>query len=61
MGRVTNVLVTLRCVDERDKSVSLGLGVSAISLFAFIPGPIFFGYLIGNKYSDSSFYLFLSD
>ncbi|KAL0268810.1 UNVERIFIED_CONTAM: hypothetical protein PYX00_010624 [Menopon gallinae] len=45
-GRPSNFLVTLRCVEERDKSVSLGFGLMFLSLFAFIPSPILFGYIL---------------
>lgn len=47
-GRTSTFLVSLRCVEERDKTVSLGIGMAITALFTFIPSPIFFGYLIGN-------------
>lgn len=37
-----------RAVDPVDKSFAQGLGLLLVSLFAFIPGPILFGALIGN-------------
>lgn len=45
-GRVSNFLVGIRCVEERDKAASMGFGVAFSSLLAFIPGPIFYGWLI---------------
>lgn len=37
-----------RCVAEKDKPVAMGLGITLMSLFAFMPSPIFFGYLMGT-------------
>ena len=45
-GRASNFLVSLRCVDEKDKGVSIGFAETFICLFAFAPSPIFFGSLI---------------
>ncbi|BES92194.1 Organic anion [Nesidiocoris tenuis] len=45
-GRASNFLVSVRCVAEKDKPVSMGLGLMMMSLFAFMPSPIFFGYII---------------
>ncbi|KAL1123244.1 hypothetical protein AAG570_002331 [Ranatra chinensis] len=45
-GRASNFLVSVRCVEERDKPVAMGFGLTLMSLFAFIPSPIFFGYII---------------
>lgn len=45
-SRTTNFLVAIRCVDEQDKSMSIGLGLTIISLASFIPSPIIFGYII---------------
>ncbi|XP_034248496.1 solute carrier organic anion transporter family member 74D [Thrips palmi] len=45
-GRATNFLVSVRCVEEKDKPVAMGLGITLMSLFAFMPSPIFFGYLM---------------
>lgn len=44
-GRASNFLVSVRCVEEKDKTVSMGLGLMFMCLFAFIPSPIFFGAL----------------
>lgn len=44
-GRASNFLVSVRCVEERDKTVSMGFGLMFMCLFSFIPSPIFFGYL----------------
>lgn len=43
-----NFLLGIRCVDPRDKTVSIGITMTAISLFAVIPSPILFGTLIDS-------------
>ncbi|XP_077302621.1 solute carrier organic anion transporter family member 74D-like [Arctopsyche grandis] len=48
MGRITFFLMALRCVEERDKSLSIALSMGAVALFALIPSPIFFGYIIDS-------------
>lgn len=45
--KILNVL--FRCVDEKDKTASMGFGLMIMALFAFIPSPIFFGGLM-DKY-----------
>lgn len=45
-GRIGNLLVNYRCVSKQDKSVTQGLILMLISLFALIPGPIMFGRII---------------
>lgn len=47
-GTASNFLVAVRCVEERDKSVSMGIGLTLMSLFAFLPSPIFFGMVFDN-------------
>lgn len=47
-GRASNFLVSVRCVDEKDKTVAMGFGLTIMSLFAFIPSPILFGYILGE-------------
>ena len=47
-SRVGNVLVALRCVEVRDKSLSFGIQVVSLSLLAMLPSPIFFGVIIDN-------------
>jgi solute carrier organic anion transporter family, member 5A len=41
----TNFLMGLRCVEEKDKAVSIGLTSTIIKFFAVIPSPIVFGYI----------------
>lgn len=41
-------LVNYRCVSNQDKSVTQGLILMMVSLFALIPGPIFFGRIIDS-------------
>lgn len=47
-GRASNFLVSVRCVEEKDKTVAMGFGLMIMSLFAFIPSPILFGFILGN-------------
>ncbi|XP_066901789.1 solute carrier organic anion transporter family member 74D [Halyomorpha halys] len=42
----SNFLVSMRCVEEKDKTVALGFSLMLFSLFSFIPAPILFGYII---------------
>lgn len=37
------------CVDEKDKTVSMGFGMMLMSLFAFIPSPIIFGSILDRS------------
>lgn len=46
-GRASNFLVSVRCVDEKDKTVAMGFGLMIMSLCAFIPSPILFGFILG--------------
>uniref|UniRef100_A0A182QCQ2 Solute carrier organic anion transporter family member n=1 Tax=Anopheles farauti TaxID=69004 RepID=A0A182QCQ2_9DIPT len=45
-GRASNFLVSVRCVAEKDKAVSMGFGMMVLSLMSFIPSPIFFGLVL---------------
>lgn len=45
-ARIGNLLVNYRCVSKQDKSVTQGLILMLISLFALIPGPIMYGKII---------------
>lgn len=45
-GRASNFLVSLRSVNPEDKTVSMGVGFTILCLFALIPSPVFFGWLI---------------
>lgn len=47
-GRASNFLVGIRCVEERDKTVAIGLGMSLVRLLASVPSPIFFGYILDS-------------
>uniref|UniRef100_A0A336MHM0 Solute carrier organic anion transporter family member n=1 Tax=Culicoides sonorensis TaxID=179676 RepID=A0A336MHM0_CULSO len=42
-GLAGNFLVSLRCIEKRDKPLSVGLMLMMTSLLAFIPAPIYFG------------------
>ncbi|XP_063233124.1 solute carrier organic anion transporter family member 74D-like [Bacillus rossius redtenbacheri] len=44
-SRSANFLIGIRCVEERDKTVSMALGMGLLALFTFIPSPIFFGFI----------------
>ncbi|KAH8299715.1 hypothetical protein KR044_005011 [Drosophila immigrans] len=48
-SKATNFLISLRCMPPDEKSFGLGLGSMITSLLAFIPSPIFYGWLI-DKY-----------
>lgn len=45
-GRTSNFLVSIRCIHEKDKTVAIGLGSVLVHLFAFIPSPILFGFIL---------------
>ena len=47
-GRVGGTIVSLRAVNPRDKSASLVILISFLSLFAFLPSPIIFGAMMDN-------------
>ncbi|XP_071453353.1 solute carrier organic anion transporter family member 74D [Hetaerina americana] len=47
-GRASNFLVSIRCVEERDKTFSMGFGLAMMSLFSFIPSPILFGIILDS-------------
>jgi len=47
-GKAGNTLIHFRCVDPEDKPVAIGFSEFLLCGCAFIPGPIFFGYLIGK-------------
>ncbi len=49
-GRIGNMLISYRCVDLKDRSLSIGLNILMISLFAFLPSPILFGRIIGKNF-----------
>ncbi|XP_065221762.1 solute carrier organic anion transporter family member 74D-like [Planococcus citri] len=48
-GKTTNFLVAVRCVEEKDKPVAMGIGLTMMSIAAFIPSPILFGYIIDRS------------
>lgn len=41
-------MCTFRCVDEKDKPVSMGFSAMIMSLMSFIPSPIFFGAVLDS-------------
>ncbi|GAB0091795.1 hypothetical protein DMENIID0001_066770 [Sergentomyia squamirostris] len=47
-GMATNFLICIRCIDEKDKTISLGISFAITSLFAFIPSPIIFGAIMDS-------------
>lgn len=51
-GRIGNMLISYRCVELKDRSLSIGLNILLISLFAFLPSPILFGRIIGEPLSQ---------
>ncbi|XP_019868360.1 solute carrier organic anion transporter family member 74D [Aethina tumida] len=48
-GRASNFLVTVRCVEEKDKPVAMGFGLMLMSLCAFVPSPILFGTILDKS------------
>lgn len=42
------IILYCRCVDEEDKSLSIGVTETLLSLLAFIPAPIFYGVIMGK-------------
>ena len=47
-ARVPNFLVMMRVIDVQDKAAGMTISVWALSLFAFLPGPIVIGSLIDS-------------
>uniref|UniRef100_A0A1L8DDZ5 Solute carrier organic anion transporter family member n=2 Tax=Nyssomyia neivai TaxID=330878 RepID=A0A1L8DDZ5_9DIPT len=47
-GMATNFLICIRCIDEKDKTISLGISFTITSLFSFIPSPIIFGMIMDS-------------
>lgn len=47
-GRSSNFLVGVRCIEEKDKTAAMGFSLTILSSFAFVPSPIFFGYILGK-------------
>ncbi|XP_065222460.1 solute carrier organic anion transporter family member 74D-like [Planococcus citri] len=45
-GRSANTLIQFRCVDDKDKSLSIGVTEGLLSLLAYMPAPIFFGIIM---------------
>lgn len=41
-----NFLLGVRCVDKKDKAISLGLSMAMVSFFAIATSPTFFGFII---------------
>lgn len=48
-GKIGNVLVNYRCVEKKDKSVAQGVTLMFVALFALIPGPIVYGFIIDQS------------
>ncbi len=46
--RVPNMLISLRSIDLKDKPASLALSVAVLSLLAFLPAPVAFGWLMDS-------------
>lgn len=47
-GKIGNVLVNYRSVEDKDKAFAQGITLMLISLLALIPGPIIYGALIDS-------------
>lgn len=48
-GRASNFLVSLRSVNPEDKTVSMGVSFTILCIFALIPSPVVFGWLIDQS------------
>lgn len=53
-SEVGSMLLTLRCVEKRDKAMALGLVQFAIGLFGNVPCPIVYGLVIVSKYMNKN-------
>ena len=51
LGRVGNLLVHVRCVDEGDKALGMAVQEVSLALIAFIPGEVMFGSLVDSACS----------
>lgn len=47
-GRASNFLIGIRCIEKEDKAVAIGFGMALVRLFASLPSPIFFGYILDS-------------
>jgi len=47
-GRLGNQILSLRAIDPQDKSASIMIMVSLLSLFVFLPSPVIFGAIMDN-------------
>jgi len=47
-SRVGEFLIFLRCVDKKDKGILMGIFIWILSVFVFIPTPIFYGAVIDS-------------
>jgi hypothetical protein len=45
---ITRHWLSYRCVEEKDKPIAMGFGMTMGSLCAFIPSPILFGIILGK-------------
>lgn len=48
MSRTGHYLVSIRSIESKDKTIAMGLGFMMIHLFALIPSPILFGYILDS-------------
>ena len=51
LGRIGNLLVHVRCVEEKDKALGMAVQEVFLALIAFIPGEILFGSLVDSACS----------
>ncbi|XP_057381266.1 solute carrier organic anion transporter family member 74D-like isoform X1 [Daphnia carinata] len=49
VGAVGNLIIDLRCVEERDKALALGFLATMSGLLGFLPNPIIYGSLIDSS------------
>lgn len=48
LTRTGHYIISIRSIEERDKTIAMGLGFTIIHLFALIPSPILFGWILDS-------------
>jgi len=49
LSTVGNLIINLRCVNDGDKALALGILATAVALFGFLPNPIIYGAVIDSS------------
>ncbi|GAB0093990.1 hypothetical protein DMENIID0001_091900 [Sergentomyia squamirostris] len=48
MGMASNFVLSMRCIEEQDKTISVGMSMAFHSILAFTPIPVIFGSLVDS-------------